>query len=277
VTTPAHYKGTITKALGALTKAFGKTPPDIAIVLGSGLGSFSDRLENAKKLPYSKIPGFPKPKVLGHAGECYVGKIGTKRVLIFRGRFHYYEGHSIFITVLPIRVAGAWGIKNLIVTNAAGGINPSFHPGSLMLIRDQLNLIGANPLRGPNLDTFGPRFPDMTNAYDPEYRDLARNVAKEMNLELFEGVYAGGPGPSYESPAEIKMLATLGADATGMSTVPEVIVARHQGMRVLGVSCITNLAAGISKETITHEEVIENTKKAEKNFCELLSRWISRS
>ncbi|MFH1263593.1 MAG: purine-nucleoside phosphorylase [Pseudomonadota bacterium] len=265
----------MTKGLNALTKTFGKQVPDVAVVLGSGLGAFAERLEASKKLPYQRVPGFPKPKVPGHAGEVVVGKLGTKRVLIFRGRFHYYEGHSLYITVLPIRLAGAWGIKNLIVTNAAGGVNPSFPPGSLMLIRDHLNLIGANPPRGPNLDSFGTRFPDMTNAYDPEFRALAKKTADRMGFRIFEGVYAAGPGPSYETPAEISMLRTLGADATGMSTVPEVIVARQQGMRVLGVSCVTNHAAGVSTQPITHDEVIENSKKVERDFCELLERWIA--
>lgn len=276
VTSPSNYRGKITKALGAITKAFGKTVPDVAIVLGSGFGSFANQLQGSKKIPYSKVPSFPITKVPGHPGECWVGKIGNKRVFILRGRFHYYEGHSLYITTLPIRVAGAWGIKNLVVTNASGGVNPSFHTPSLMVIRDHLNFLGPNPLRGPNLENFGPRFFDMSQAYDPEFRGLAHKVALEQKLELYEGVYASVPGPSYETPAEIKMLGILGADAVGMSTVPEVIVARHQGMRVLGISCITNLAAGISHQAITHEEVIEATQKVEKNFAELLVHWIQQ-
>jgi purine-nucleoside phosphorylase len=276
VTTPSHYKGTITRALGALTKAFGKSPPDVAVVLGSGLGSFADHLESSKTLSYQRIPGFQRTSVPGHAGECAIGKIGGKRVLIFRGRFHYYEGHSLTITTLPIRTAGAWKIPNLIVTNAAGGLRPEFKPGSLMLIRDHLNLVGANPLRGPNLEQFGPRFSDMSSAYDAEFRELAKKVAADLKIQLHEGVYAGLAGPSYETPAEIRMLRTLGADAVGMSTVPEVIVAKHQGMRVLGISCVTNHAAGVSDQTVNHEEVIENSKKAERDFCELLARFIER-
>lgn len=275
MTFPRNYKGTITKSLTALTTAFGKKAPDVAVILGSGLGSFTQSLSKPKKLPFAKIPGFPKTKVPGHVGECVLGTIGNKRVLVFAGRFHFYEGHSPYITTLPVRVCGAWGIKDLIVTNAAGGIREGFQPGSLMLIRDHINLAGANPLRGPNLEKFGPRFVDMTEAYDFDYRALAQRVARDLNIDLTEGVYAGLSGPNYETPSEIVMLNRLGADAVGMSTVAEVIVARHQDMRVLGISCITNAAAGISRHTISHEEVMESTQKAEREFAKLLSEVIA--
>ena len=257
-------------------KKFGSTPPDLAIVLGSGLGAFINQVKQSKKISYKDIPDFPKTSVAGHAGECVVGEIGERRALIFCGRFHYYEGHSLPIVTLPIRAAGAWGAKTLVVTNAAGSLRDDLPPGALMLISDHMNLMGANPLRGPNLGEMGPRFFDMTNAYDPKLREQAKNAAKKCGIPLQEGVYAAVSGPSYETPAEIQMLSRIGADAVGMSTVPEVIVARHQGMRVLGISCMTNWAAGIKPDapSLRHEEVIEQTKRVESSFGRLLMEWI---
>ena len=278
MTSPQHFRGTIAKALNVLQEKFGPQPPDFCVVLGSGLGVFADRLSDSKEISYQDIPDFPTPKVAGHAGKCLAGRIGDKRLLVFCGRFHYYEGHSPSIVTLPVRVAGTWGTKRLIVTNAAGSLQKKWGPGTLMLIRDHINLMGQNPLRGPNLDELGPRFVDMTQAYDPEYRKNATKLAKNMNLSLQEGVYAAFSGPTYETPAEIHMMQTLGADTVGMSTVPEVIVARQQGMRVLGIACITNFAAGIEGAgPIHHEEVLETTKKSEKQFCEFLTEWIKQS
>ena len=275
MTSPRHYLGETQKALEALKGKFGEKAPDLVMVLGSGLGAFADDLKNAKQLAYEKIPGFEKPTVPGHSGEAWVGEIGSRRVLVYRGRFHYYEGHSLAIATIPIRAAALWGIPAMVVTNAAGGMRPDLSPGTLMLIRDHINLIGQNPLRGPNQEEFGPRFVDMTCAYDPGFRTHALSVAAETKLPLPEGVYAAMPGPSYETPAEVKMLQKMGVDAVGMSTVPEVIVARHHGMRVLGISCITNLAAGSGSElSVDHEEVLETTKRVEKSFRQFLQKWI---
>jgi purine-nucleoside phosphorylase len=265
-------------ALASVQTAFGTSAPDVAIILGSGLGEFASKLESSKSLPYAKIPSFPIPTVPGHAGECALGKIENRTALIFRGRFHYYEGHPLSINTLPVRVAATWGIKTLIVTNASGAIRKDLRPGGLLLISDHINMMGVNPLLGPNVDAFGPRFVDMTMAYDGEYRDHAKMLAKKLRIPLPEGVYLASPGPSYETPAEIKMFAAMGADVVGMSTVPEVIVARHHGMRVMGISCMTNFAAGtrgLASEPITHEEVLENTKAAAADFEALLSNWIA--
>lgn len=267
-------KTTIAQGLKTLQAKFGKKPPDVAVVLGSGLASFADELIDAKKLPYSKIPGFAQTNVPGHRGECVVGKVGERRVLVFGGRFHYYEGYPIEVTALPVRIAGAWGIEHLVVTNAAGGIRKSIRPGTLMLIRDHINLMGVNPLRGPNLADFGPRFSDMTFSYDRDFRAFASAAANQLGIILEEGIYAALPGPSYETPAEIEMLRILGADAVGMSTVPEVITARHQNMRVLGISIITNQAAGNIDAPITHEEVLENTDRARNDFTRFLLKWL---
>jgi len=272
-----EYLSLIQKGVSLLKNRFGTKAPDIAVILGSGLGTFSELLEDKKNIPYSEIPGFPTPKVPGHAGECVIGKLEEKTVLVFRGRFHFYEGHSLQINTLPVRISGAWGVRSLIVTNASGAIRKDLKPG-LLLINDHLNLLGQNPLFGENLDPFGPRFFDMTTAYDKDYRTTAKSVARKLKIPLPEGIYAAVPGPSYETAAEIRMLATLGADVVGMSTVPEVIVARHHQMRVLGISCMTNYAAGVlgpSSSPITHEEVIENSKNVERDFKELLRGWIA--
>ncbi|MDQ3256501.1 MAG: purine-nucleoside phosphorylase, partial [Acidobacteriota bacterium] len=216
-----------------------------AIVLGSGLGAFADEIEDAVVLPYTEIPGFARSTVEGHAGRLVLGKIEGVPIAAMQGRFHYYEGYQFNEVTFPVRVLGVLGIKSLVLTNAAGGLNNGFTQGALMVISDHLNLIGENPLRGANDERFGPRFPDMTEVYDREYQDIAIKESRRAGRELRRGVYAALSGPSYETPAEIRMLRALGADAVGMSTVPEAIVARQMGIKVLGISCITNLAAGV--------------------------------
>lgn len=249
---------------------------EIGVILGSGLGDYAQALEDAVRLPYAEIPGFPRSTVAGHAGMLCCGMLHGKRVMMMQGRFHYYEGYSMKDVTLPVRVMQRIGVKTLIVTNACGGINLSYTPGDLMLIADMFSLTGQNPLIGPNLDEFGPRFPDMSCAFDRELRALAHACAKEQGFSLQEGVYAQMTGPCYETPAEIRMLRTLGADAVGMSTVPEVIVARHGGMRVLGVSCITNMAAGILPQPLNHAEVTETANRVKDRFKGLLDAVIGQ-
>ena len=259
-------------AADAVRKVCGQA--DIAVILGSGLGGYEETLIDPKEISYSKIPGFPVSTVSGHAGKFVVGTVRDKRVLVMSGRFHHYEGHSLDAVTMPIRVMALLGVKTLIITNAAGGVNTSFNAGELMLITDFINLSGRNPLRGKNLDEFGPRFPDMSNAFDPELRAIAVERAQKHGIHLTQGVYCLMNGPSYESPAEIRMVRTLGADAVGMSTVPEVIVARHSGMRVLGISSITNMAAGVLDQPIHHEEVLQMGEKVRGNFRTLLDSLI---
>lgn len=234
--------------------------PRIGMILGSGLGGLADAVENATTLPYGELPNWPVSTVVGHSGRLVAGRLEGQRVLVMQGRTHFYEGYSMAHITLPVRAMQRLGIEILIVTNAAGGVNPEFHPGELMLIRDHLNMIGMagqSPLRGPNLDVFGPRFPDMSQAYDRALCELARQVAQENGITLREGVYAGLAGPSFETPADLRFLRGIGVDAVGMSTVPEVTVARHGGTRVLGVSGISN-KANLDGDTITtHEEVLE--------------------
>lgn len=249
---------------------------DIGVILGSGLGDYAEALEDAVKLPYSEIPGFPRSTVAGHAGMWCCGTLYGKRVVMMQGRFHYYEGYSMKDVTLPVRVMQKIGVKTLIVTNAAGGVNLGYHPGELMVIGDIFSMTVQNPLIGPNLDAFGPRFPDMSCAFDKELRALAHECANEQGFALREGVYAQMTGPTYETPAEIRMLRTLGADAVGMSTVPEVIVARHGGMRVLGISCITNMAAGILDQPLNHAEVTETANRVKGQFRNLLDRIIEK-
>ncbi|MFL6335451.1 MAG: purine-nucleoside phosphorylase [Pyrinomonadaceae bacterium] len=248
----------------------------VALVLGSGLGAFADELEDARAIPYSDIPGFARPTVEGHAGRLVIGKAGGATVAAMQGRFHFYEGYTLEEVTFPIRVLGLLGAKSLVLTNAAGGLNNSYEQGALILISDHLNLMGTNPLLGKNDPRFGPRFPDMTEVYDREYQEAAIAEAREMGLELRRGIYAALSGPSYETPAEIRMLRLLGADAVGMSTVPEAIVARQMGLRVLGLSCITNMAAGVLDKPINHEEVIETGERVRETFAELLRRVIPR-
>lgn len=249
---------------------------DIGVILGSGLGDYAEALEDAVKLPYSEIPGFPRSTVAGHAGMWCCGTLYGKRVVMMQGRFHYYEGYGMKDVTLPVRVMQKIGVKTLIVTNAAGSVNLGYHPGELMVIGDIFSMTAQNPLIGPNLDAFGPRFPDMSCAFDKELRALAHECANEQGFALREGVYAQMTGPTYETPAEIRMLRTLGADAVGMSTVPEVIVARHGGMRVLGISCITNMAAGILDQPLNHAEVTETANRVKGQFRNLLDRIIEK-
>ena len=249
---------------------------DIGVILGSGLGDYAEALEDAVKLPYSEIPGFPRSTVAGHAGMWCCGTLYGKRVVMMQGRFHYYEGYGMKDVTLPVRVMQKIGVKTLIVTNAAGGVNLGYHPGELMVIGDIFSMTAQNPLIGPNLYAFGPRFPDMSCAFDKELRALAHECANEQGFALREGVYAQMTGPTYETPAEIRMLRTLGADAVGMSTVPEVIVARHGGMRVLGISCITNMAAGILDQPLNHAEVTETANRVKGQFRNLLDRIIEK-
>lgn len=249
---------------------------DIGVVLGSGLGDYVQAMDDTRMVPYSQIPGFPQSTVAGHAGELYTGNLYGKRVMMMRGRFHAYEGHELSDVTLPIRVMARLGVKALILTNAAGAVNAAWNPGDLMLITDFINLSGKNPLIGRNLDEFGPRFPDMSRAYDRELCKIAREVACEAGITLREGVYAWLNGPTYETPAEIRMVRVLGGDAVGMSTVPETIVAVHSGMKVLGVSCLTNMAAGILDQPLSHQEVMETGERVRGIFRSLLDGVIAR-
>ena len=264
----------IQRAADAVETALGRA--DIAVVLGSGLGDFGNDLENPREISYADIPGFPRATVQGHAGKFIMGTLAGKKVLMMSGRFHCYEGHPLEDVVLPIRVMARLGVKNLILTNAAGGVNIDFRPGVLMLISDFINLTGKNPLIGPNFDAFGPRFPDMTDAYDRTLRELTMHAARQLDIDLRRGVYCWMNGPTYETPAEVRMARTLGADAVGMSTVPETIVARHCGMKVLGISCITNMAAGVFREPINHEEVMAMGRHVRGEFAALLTETIRK-
>ncbi|GED66583.1 purine nucleoside phosphorylase [Brevibacillus reuszeri] len=250
--------------------------PTIGLVLGSGLGVLADEIENPVIIPYHEIPGFTVSTVVGHKGQLVIGKLQGKQVVAMQGRFHFYEGHGLDAVVFPIRVMKLLGVETIIVTNAAGGINQSYNPGDLMLISDHLNLTFRNPLIGANDDEMGARFPDMSEAYSKELRQLAKSVAAEQGIELREGVYAGLLGPSYETPAEIRMLRTLGGDAVGMSTVPEVIVARHMKVNVLGISCISNMAAGILEQPLSHDEVMETTEKVKTQFLALVNGIVAQ-
>ena len=259
-----------------------------AVVLGSGLGAFADTLENAVVIPYEDIPNFAVSTVQGHAGRLVLGEVDGIPVAVQQGRFHYYEGWDMEQVTFPVRVFGMLGIRNLILTNAAGSLNADMRPGSLMLIADHINMLGANPLRGKNDERFGPRFPDMTEVYDREFQEITNEEAAAMASErrekgekdqgdlLHRGVYCALSGPTYETPAEIRLYRLLGADAVGMSTVPEATVARHQGMKVLGISCITNYGAGMSAEPIDHAEVMDTGEKVADIFRELLTRIIKR-
>lgn len=243
-----------------------KHQPSVGLILGSGLGPLADQIQEADTVPFDDIPGFPTSTVLGHSGRLVIGQLEERKVLAMQGRAHYYEGHSMQWVTLPVRVMQALGVQVLIVTNAAGGLNPEWRAGDLMLITDHINLVGmtgANPLRGPNLDTFGPRFPDMSVAYDAELRQIAREVADQAGVLLREGVYTGLAGPNFETPAELRFLRSIGSDAVGMSTVAEVTVARHGGMRVLGFSSISNIAVydPSQGEAASHEEVLEAGKQ----------------
>jgi purine-nucleoside phosphorylase len=249
--------------------------PRIAIVLGSGLGGFADDFDDAVGIPYEDITGFVRSTAQGHAGRLVVGKVDGVPLLAMQGRVHYYEGYSLEEVTFPIRTFKLLGIKTLVLTNAAGGINVQLTQGALMVISDHVNLMGNNPLRGPNDERFGPRFPDMSAVYAPELQELVVEEAKAIGVEVRRGIYGALSGPSYETPAEIHLLRNLGADAVGMSTVPEAIVARHMGLEVLGISCITNMAAGISDEPINHEEVMATGDRVRETFTELLRRVVA--
>jgi purine-nucleoside phosphorylase len=249
--------------------------PQVGLILGSGLGGFADTLEDAVAIDYADLPGFPRSAVHGHAGRLVFGRRGGVRCVAMQGRAHVYEGHGAAAAAFPARVLVALGTPVLIITNAAGGLRPEWAPGTLMLISDHLDFLRDHPLRGANDDRVGPRFPDMTRAYSPELRALAREVAARAGIHLEEGVYVAMPGPTYETPAEVRMLRTLGADATGMSTVPEVIVANHMGARVIGISCITNKAAGITGEPLSHDEVTETATRVRATFTRLLDALIA--
>jgi purine-nucleoside phosphorylase len=244
--------------------------PKVAVVLGSGLGDFAKELAESTTIPYHQIPYFPVSTAIGHAGNLIFGNFAGLALAVMQGRAHHYEGNSLAQSAFPMRVLHRLGVQAVVLTNAAGGINPAYGRGALVAIRDHMNLMGGSPLVGPNDDRFGPRFPDMTYAYDREYRQIALASAKHLNIPLQEGIYAAMHGPSYETPAEIQMLARLGADLVGMSTVPEVIVARHMNLRVLAISCVTNMAAGLSGETINHEEVLETGRRVKGTFLALL-------
>jgi purine-nucleoside phosphorylase len=253
-----------------------KLRPKIALVLGSGLGAFADEFTNATRIPYAKIPHYPRSTAIGHAGQLVLGTVEGVPVVGMQGRVHLYEGYSAPDVAFPIRTFARIGVKAVILTNAAGGINLSYSQGALVALRDHINLQAANPLIGPNDDRFGPRFPDMTRAYDPEFRRFVAEAGKKLNLNLHEGVYLALAGPNYETPAEIHALRSLGADLVGMSTVPEVLAARHSGIRVLGISCVTNMAAGVTGATLTAEEVLETGARVQNDFIALLKAVIPR-
>jgi purine-nucleoside phosphorylase len=250
--------------------------PQIGLVLGSGLGAFADSLSGALRIPFGEIPGFPCSTAIGHAGQLVIGKAGDIPVAAMQGRVHLYEGHSAYQVALPMRVFGRMGIRAVILTNAAGGINLRYQQGALVLISDHINLQGTNPLAGANDDRFGVRFPDMTHAYDRSYRAIAKEEAGKLGMALHEGVYAALLGPSYETPAEIRYLRTIGADLVGMSTAFEVIAARHMGIKVLAISCVTNMAAGILDQPLSHQEVLETGERAKSSFEALLRAVLPR-
>lgn len=242
----------------------------IGVVLGSGLGAFADTLEDRTETAYSAIPGWPASTAVGHAGKLIEGRIGDTKAIVLAGRAHLYEGYSARQVTFGIRELARRGVKSLVLTNAAGGINVKYRPGDLVLISDHINLLGMNPLTGANDDLLGPRFPDMSEAYSREYREIAKKAGQELGIVLDEGVYAAVPGPSYETPAEIRYMRTIGADLVGMSTVPETIVANHMGMKVLAISCVTNAAAGILPQKLVHEEVLETGARVRDTLVKLL-------
>jgi purine-nucleoside phosphorylase len=262
-------------AVAAIRAKAATPPPQVGLILGSGLGGYADRLERATAIEYGGIPHMPRSAVAGHKGRLVIGERAGVRCCALQGRVHMYEGHSAATVAFPARVLVALGAKVLIVTNAAGGLQPSWQPGTLMLIRDHLDMLRDHALRGENDDRLGPRFPDMTRAYAPELRALVQEVAGQAGIALAEGVYVAMPGPTYETPAEVQMLQRLGADATGMSTVPEVCVARHMGARVIGISCITNHAAGITGHELSHDEVTETATRVRTTFETLLDRILA--
>lgn len=250
--------------------------PAVAVVLGSGLGGFADELVDPTALPYGDIPGWPASTAVGHAGKLVLGKLNGQDIAVMAGRSHLYEGHTPAQAAFGVRALSQLGVKSIVFTNAAGGINLELERGGLVLLSDHINLQGSNPLTGPNDDALGPRFPDMSEAYSAEYRALAHEVARDLEIKLSEGVYAAVLGPSYETPAEIRYLRAIGADLVGMSTVPEVIVANYVGMRVLAISCVTNMAAGILPQKINHEEVLETGRLVRETLVRLLKALLPR-
>ena len=267
-----------TRAEAAAKSVLQRTPlrPQIGLVLGSGLGGFADSLADATRVSYADIPAFPRSTAIGHAGQMVVGKAGAVPVAVMQGRVHLYEGYSAQEVAFPMRVFGRMGIRAVVLTNAAGGINVNYQQGALVLISDHINLQGTNPLTGANDDRLGVRFPDMTHAYDKSYRELAREEASKLGMTLHEGIYAALLGPSYETPAEIRYLRTIGADLVGMSTALEVISARHMGIKVLAISCVTNMAAGILDQPLSHQEVMETGERVKTSFEALLRGVLPR-
>jgi purine-nucleoside phosphorylase len=270
-----EYYDTVEQAADAVRTRV-STLPQIAVVLGSGLGDFAGTLADQTSMPYVDLPHWPASKVIGHEGRLVVGSVRGRTIAALSGRCHVYEGHDLRTVTFAVRVLGLLGVKTLVLTNAAGGINTSFSSGALMVIDDHINLIGDNPLVGPNDDRFGPRFPDMTDVYARRLRRLADDAGKSVDLLLPHGIYAALRGPSYETPAEIRYLRAIGADAVGMSTVPEAIVARHMSMEVLGISCISNMAAGVLPKPLDHAEVMETTRRVRGQFTALLEGIIGR-
>ena len=256
-------------------RATSTTIPDAAIVLGSGLGGFASSLDGAVSIPYHNIPNWPVSKVVGHEGKLVIGEVAGRNIAALSGRAHFYEGHDLRKVTFAVRVLGVLGVRTVILTNAAGGINTTFRPGDLMVIDDHINLLGSSPLVGPNDERFGVRFPDLTHVYSPRLRRLADDTAAAQGISLRHGVYVACHGPSYETPAEVRYLRAIGADAVGMSTVPEAIVARHMGIEVLGISCITNFAAGVLPQPLNHDEVLETAQRVRLTFIALLNGVIA--
>jgi purine-nucleoside phosphorylase len=270
-----RYYDRVEGAAAWLRERYG-SPPDVAVVLGSGLGEFTRALQEAVACAYEDVPNWPAPAVVGHAGQLVVGSMAGRRVAALSGRVHYYEGHDLQTVTFAVRALGLFGVRQIILTNAAGGISGQLTPGTLMVIEDHINLMGSNPLAGPNEARFGTRFPDMTEVYSRRLRDAALDAAEHLGVRLARGVYVAVHGPSYETPAEIRFLRTIGADAVGMSTVPEAIVARHMGIDVLGISCITNAAAGVLPTPLVHDEVMEVARRVRAEFSALLEGIIER-
>lgn len=270
------YRLRVDEAVDTITRRVGAAIPDAAIVLGSGLGDFAGRLSDAVSIPYGDLPHWPAAKVIGHDGRLVIGTLGRRRVAALSGRAHFYEGHDLRTVTFGARVMARLGVKVLMLTNAAGGINVDLTPGTLMVIDDHINLLGSNPLVGPNEDAFGARFPDMSEVYSKRLRGVADAVAREQGLRMGHGIYVAVHGPSYETPAEIRFLRGIGADAVGMSTVPEAIVARHMGVEVLGISCITNAAAGVLPQPLNHDEVMEVARQVRGAFAALLEGILVR-
>ncbi|MBO7451119.1 MAG: purine-nucleoside phosphorylase [Clostridiales bacterium] len=268
-----EYMKSINQAADYIRSEIGEMP-DTCIVLGSGLGPFTEMVNTIKKIPYSDIPGFPVTTVIGHSGELILAEIEGKKIILMSGRFHYYEGNDMSVCTMYVRVLSVLGVQNLILTIAAGGILEGMKPADLMVIKDHISLFCESPLRGPNLDSFGARFIDQSFVYDRDYIFRLKSIASDLGINLHEGVYCYTKGPQYETPAEIRLIKSLGGGAVGMSTVPEAIVASHCGMKILALSCITNLAAGISKEPLNHEEVLENAAKASTNSCKLVYNFV---